>query len=48
MLGEIQKCRKETLNINKYSLEMYTTHQLYYDKFNNRNFFFLLDLKFVP
>lgn len=36
MLTAIKKFRNEDLNINSYSVEMYTTHQKYYDEFNDR------------
>ena len=35
-LSAIQKYRKETLNLNSYSMEMYTPHQQMYDEFNDR------------
>ena len=31
--------RKNTLNANSYNLELYTTHQLMYDEFNDRNLY---------
>jgi hypothetical protein len=31
--------RKNTLNANSYNLELYTTHQLIYDEFNDRNMY---------
>lgn len=31
--------RKDTLNANSYNLELYTTHQLIYDEFNDRNLY---------
>lgn len=31
--------RKDTLNANTYNLELYTTHQLIYDEFNDRNMY---------
>ena len=35
-LGAIQQYRNYDLNLNNYSMEMYTPHQKYYDEFNDR------------
>ena len=38
-LNNILNYRKNELNINSYSMEMYTPHQLYYDEFNDVSVF---------
>lgn len=38
-LTAIRKYRKEDLNMNNYSMEMYTPHQMIYDEFNDRNIY---------
>lgn len=38
-LSAIKKYREEELNINNYSMELYTPHQMIYDEFNDRNIY---------